>query len=77
MIVSKDGEPVESCRIIGELKEPFLDRLAPCCGSSSFESIFFVELEEISKNCEYFSKKEVKNGRDRVHKHLSSRVQTR
>ena len=57
-IISKDGEPVETCKIRGELREPFLDRLATCCGNSpsSFDSTFFIELEKISENCEYFKK---------------------
>ncbi len=59
--IIKDEEPVEICKINGALKEPFLDRLATCCSNSncsSFDSVFFIELEKTSSDCEYFKKKE-------------------
>jgi len=51
---------VELCRIKGELSSPFLEKPAMCCNystCSSFDSIFFMELEKIAENCEHFKRR--------------------
>jgi len=56
----RNGKIVEICRIKGELSLPFLERLATCCNHStcsSFDSIFFMELEKIAENCEHFRRR--------------------
>ena len=56
----RDGRIVEMCEIKGELNSPLLNRLATCCSHdscSSFDSVFFMELEKVAESCKYFRRR--------------------
>ena len=54
----EDGRPVEYCEIRGRLFLPYLERLSPCCGTACvLESSFYLQLEEVARNCEHFRRR--------------------
>lgn len=52
-------EAIEFCSIRGKLFAPYLERPIPCCSGNCMilESSFFMQLEEVAKNCEHFRRR--------------------